>query len=135
MTPLQVNLDLTAATTAVFALLFGNQMAAYVGPYSVILLGAAVGTAWSLGRRDSVTSNNSAFKYFLLMAATALIFTVPLAEWLGARIGSNDAQYLFAPVAMLIGGVGADWPKLLHWVGGRAMRIIERKAGVEGDDK
>lgn len=124
-------LDPVAAATAIFTVMFGPHMAYYVGPYAVILMGASVGTAWSLGRREPVTSNNSAFNYFLLMCATALIFTVPLAEWLGAKLGSADSQWLFGPVAMLIGGVGSDWPRLLQWIG---RRFIERKAG-QGEEK
>lgn len=133
MTP-PPQLDLATAVTAVFAVLFGPQLAAYVGPYAVIMIGATVGAAWSLGRRP-VTSRSKAINYFLLMAFTALILTVPLSEWLGAKLGSEDSRYLFAPVAMFIGGVGSDWPTLVRWLGRRALRLIERRAGVGGDNK
>lgn len=114
--------------TAIFAVIFGHQLAYYVGPYFVIIIGAAVGAAWSLGR-SQVTSRSAAFCHFLLMCFTALIFAVPLSEWIGLKIGSADAGWLFAPVAMLIGGVGGDWPNLVKWIGRRAIRIIERRAG------
>lgn len=133
MTP-PPQLDLATALTAVFAVLFGPQLAAYVGPYAVIMIGGTVGAAWSLGRRP-VTSRSEAFRYFLLMAFTALIFTVPLSEWLAGKIGSDDSQWLFAPVAMLIGGVGSDWPALIRWLGRRALWVIERRTGAGGGDK
>lgn len=124
------SLDPVAATTAFFAVLFGPDLAAYAGPYVVIIIGANVGAAWSLGRRP-VMSRSGAFYHFLLMCGTALILTVPLAEWIGIKIGSEDARWLFAPVAMFIGGVGGDWPKLAKWIG---RRFIERKIG-QGEEK
>lgn len=111
--------------TALFAVIFGPDLAVFAGPYVVIIIGANVGAAWSLGRRP-VTSRGGAFKHFLLMSSTAIIFTVPLAEWIGMKLGSQDARWLFAPIAMLIGGVGGDWPRLLRWLG---RRFYERKVG------
>lgn len=130
MTP--PSLDPVHATTAIVAVFFGPTLAAYVGPYAVIILCASVGSAWSLGRRP-VTTRSGAFKYFLLMSGTALVLTVPLAQWLGGWLGHDDSRWLFSPVALLIGGVGGDWPKLLTWAGGRVLRLIERRAGVDVD--
>jgi len=124
------NLDPVNVATALFAVLFGPSLAAYVGPYAVIVIGASVGAAWSLGRRG-VTSRFDAFAYFLLMAATALLVTVPLAEWLGGWLGHSDSRWLFAPVAIVIGGVGSDWPNLIRWISRRALRVIERRAGAD----
>lgn len=130
MTPPQ--LDLTTAVTALAAIIFGPHVAAYVGPYAAILIGASVGTGWSLGRR-APGARYGAFQYFVLVTTTALVFTVPLSEWLGQHLGHADSRWLFSPVAMLIGGIGGDWPELVKWVGMRTVRFFERRAGVEDD--
>lgn len=126
-------LDPAAAMTAALAIVFGPQIASIAGPYAVIIVGACVGAAWSLGRRP-VTSRSNAFGYFTLMCFTAVMCTVPAAEGLGRWLGVEDAQRLFAPVAMMIGGVGADWPRLLKWAGRRAVRLIERRNGGSSND-
>lgn len=38
-------LDPVAAATAIFAIVFSPTIAAYVGPYAVIIIGAALGAA------------------------------------------------------------------------------------------
>jgi len=129
-------LDPVAAATAIFAIVFSPTIAAYVGPYAVIIIGAALGAAWSLGRRP-VTSRYGAIKYFLLIVGTALLFTVPAAEGLRSVFGARipDVQLLFAPIALLIGGVGTDWPKLIAWMWARLWRIFEHRTGVDKGDK
>lgn len=134
MTPSPPQLDPSTVLTVVFAAIFGPQLAAYVGPYAAILIGAVVGAAWSLGRQP-VTSRFDAVAYFLLMALTAAIFTVPTANALGQWLKMDDPQWLFAPVATFIGGVGRDWPHLASWIGRRALRMWERRAGLRDDDK
>lgn len=128
------SLDFAAAVTAAFAFIFGPAMAAYVGPYTVIIIGAVVGATWSLGRRP-VTTKPEAIRYFLLIVFTALICTVPISEWVGAYMGIEDTRRIFAIVAMLIGGIGGDWPKIVQFFGRRAFRLIERRIGVDEGGK
>lgn len=123
------SLDPVAASTAILTLIFGPQLATYIGPYFVIIVGAMVGSAWSLGRRR-VTTRFNAFQYFLLMVATALICTVPLSEIAVKYVFTDyDHKSFFAPIAMLIGGVGGDWPRLIKWMANRLWSLFERKHG------
>lgn len=123
------NLDPVNVTVAVFATLFSPALAAIIGPYAVILVASTVGAAWALGRRDP-SAKLSAFYYFLRLNATAAVVTVGLASTLGAWIGHEDPTWMLAPIALIIGGVGDDWPKLLTWLG---RLFIEIKFGRPKD--
>ena len=122
------SLDPVATTTAVFTLLFGPTLSTYVGPYFVIIIGATIGASWSLGRQQEA-SRYEACKYFALMLGSALMVTVPMAEFLNQWVQWNDSKVLFAPIAMLIGAIGKDWPKLLAWVADKVKVLIDKKLG------
>ena len=56
----------------------------------------------------------------LLLNTTAAIITVFLADFLAKQLGyisgSGEGLWLIAPIALVIGGVGDDWPTLIQWV-------------------
>ena len=39
-----------------------------------------------------------------------------LAKQLGYASGTGEGLWLIAPIALMIGGVGDDWPALIRWV-------------------
>lgn len=123
------NLDPVNVTIAIFATLFSPALAAIIGPYAVILVSATVGAAWALGRRDP-SAKLSAFSYFLRLNATAAMVTVGIASVLGAWLGHEDPTWMLSLIALVIGGVGDDWPKLISWLG---RLFIEFKLGRTKD--
>lgn len=126
------NLEPVNVAVAILSLMLGPALASVVGPYAVIMLASTVGAAWSLGRANTRTKLSAA-SYFLLINGTAILVTVSAATQLAKWIGATDAGWLLAPVALIIGGVGQDWPAIIKWAASRAMRLIERRSGVEGD--
>ena len=129
MTPSQ--LDPVSVAIALAGVIFGPALASIVGPYAVIIISATVGAAWALGRRDKAARLGAAW-YFLRLNATAVLVTVGLANLAGRWLGLTDHSWLLAPIALIVGGVGDDWPKVGRWLLVRAGRVLERRTGGEG---
>lgn len=124
------HLDPVNVFISIITLALGPAIAAVLGPYAVILLASTIGAAWSLGRREPFKTRSAAASYFMLMNGTALLVTVSIANGIGHWIGQEDASWLLAPVALFIGGVGYDWPRLLRWA---LRRFIVFRTGGKGD--
>lgn len=124
------NLDPVSVTVALFATLLSPALAAIIGPYAVIFVASTVGAAWALGRRDP-SAKLGAFGYFLRLNFTALLVTVGVATLAGRWLGHEDPVWMLAPIALVVGGVGDDWPKLLTWIG---RLVINRKLGKSNQD-
>lgn len=116
------HLDPVSVAVVLASTLFGPQLAAIIGPYAVILLGATVGAAWALGRRET-DKKSSAVAYFMLINGTAVLVTVGISDLVGRWLGHEDCNWLLAPVAMVIGGVGHDWPGVLKTVQEKIMGL------------
>lgn len=127
MTP-HTQLDPVNVAVALFSVVFGPSLASVVGPYAVIILSSTVGAAWALGRRDPAARTGAAW-YMLRLNATAVIVTVSLANLVGRWLGLEDHTWLLAPIALVVGGVGDDWPRVGKWLFVRAGRIFERRTG------
>ena len=112
-------------------MLFGPALASIIGPYAVIIISSTVGAAWALGRREPGARLGAAW-YFLRLNATAVLITVGLAGVTGRWLGVDDHSWLLAPIALLVGGVGDDWPRVGRWVLLRAARLFERRVGGGG---
>lgn len=119
-------LDPVSVSVVLASTLFGPQLAAIVGSYAVILLGSTVGAAWALGRRETDKKVN-AVGYFTLINGTAVLVTVGISNLVGKWLGHEDANWLLAPVAMVIGGVGHDWPGVLKAVQEKIFRLWDRR--------
>lgn len=126
MTPSQ--LDPVSVSVALASVIFGPALANIIGPYAVIILSATVGAAWALGRRDPDARLGAAW-YFVRLNATAVVITVSLAKLAGLWLGMEDHSWLLAPVAIVVGGVGDDWPAVGKWLVAMAGRIFERRTG------
>lgn len=121
-------LDPVNVAIALAGVLFGPALAAVIGPYAVIIISATVGAAWSLGRREPSPRLGAAW-YFLRLQATAVLITVSLASLAARWLGMDDHTWLLAPIALLVGGVGDDWPRVGRWLLARVLRMLERRAG------
>jgi hypothetical protein len=123
-------LDPVSVVQALIAAVVGTELAAYVGPYAVIAAGGAAGACFALSRRPPET-NLRAARFVALMTALALLLTASGAELL-LHWASLDIHWTLAPLAMLIGGIGHDWPAIGAWIITRAGRIFERRTGIDG---
>lgn len=126
------NLDPVSVAVALLTVSIGPQLAAIVGPYAVIVLASITGAAWALGRREEST-RTAAFAYFGRIAATAVLLSVAIESAVHRWVLETDTHWLLAPIALLVGGIGDDWPTVGRWVIERIGRLIERRAGAGGD--
>ena len=125
------HLDPVSVAIALAGVLFGPTLAGVIGPYAVILISCTVGAGWALGRRDPAARLSAAW-YFLRLNATAVVVTVSLAQLAGRWLGGDDHAWLLAPIALIVGGVGDDWPSLGRWFFLRWLRFTERRSGGDG---
>lgn len=125
-------LDPVSVSIAIASVLFGPTLADIVGPYTVILMAATLGAAWALGRRKPDAEIGAAL-YFLRLNVTAILVTVSLANLASQWAGIEDGRWMLAPIALFVGSVGDDWPKVGNWVMLRLARLIERR--TEGNNE
>ena len=112
-------LDPTHVAVTVASAVLAPALAEVVGPYAIIFVASSIGASWALGRQATMT-RLKALLFFLRINSTAAIVTVFLADFiskqLGYSSGSGEGLWLIAPIALVIGGVGDDWPTLIQWV-------------------
>lgn len=101
----------------------GATVAYGIASYAVIILAAAVGAGWALGRQEPDSKANPSL-FVMLVAATAALITAGLAEVANHYLGWASINWLLAPIALAIGGVGHDWPAVVKWAAGPIMRRL-----------
>lgn len=120
MTPDQPPVDIVTVMITIAALIFSPTMSAIIGPYSVIITGAVVGSAWSASRRPPHPNRLGTLAYIAIFVVVALLVTVPLAILVARTWPGIEARWAFGPVAALIGGIGDDWPGFIK----SALRLV-----------
>lgn len=115
---------------------YAPSVAAVVGPYIVIVLASIIGASFALKRREK-TARLVAIWYFLRVAGLAVLITVSLAGIVSSYYSSLTERVLITPVALMIGAIGDDWPKLLRAIVGFIFRAVDLargkpKSGEEG---
>ena len=112
-------LDPTHVAVTVASAVLAPALADVVGPYVIIFIASTIGASWALGRQATMT-RLKALLFFLRINFTAAIVTSSiasaLAKQLGYASGTGEGLWLIAPIALVIGGVGDDWPALIRWV-------------------
>ncbi|MBY0469281.1 MAG: hypothetical protein K2Q07_09920 [Burkholderiaceae bacterium] len=122
-------LDPVSVAITIAGALVTPELAEIAGPYAVILLAATTGAGWSLGRREP-GSRGSAVMYFLKLNATAVLLTVALATLVSKAWPAFDGlNWMLAPIGLLVGGIGDDWPKVGRWFLGFLSRRVDGQAG------
>lgn len=116
----QPQLDIVSVVVVVTSWVLGAEIASVVGPYTVILLSALGGAAWSAGRRAQ-RSRLAVVTHIVLSVGLALIATVPLSELI-ARWTDLQARWTLAPAATLI-AARPDW----------VWQQVRRRAGCRHD--
>ena len=113
------HLDPTHVAVTIASAVLAPALAEVVGPYAIIFVASSIGASWALGRQATMT-RLKALLFFLRINATAAIVTVFLADFISKQLGyisgSGEGLWLIAPIALMIGGVGDDWPSLIQWV-------------------
>ena len=113
------HLDPTHVAVTVASAVLAPALAEVVGPYAIIFVASSIGASWALGRQAAMT-RLKALLFFLRINSTAAIVTVIIADFLAKQLGyingSSEGLWLIAPIALVIGGVGDDWPTLIQWV-------------------
>lgn len=118
-------LDLVSVTTLALTAWMGADMAQAVGHYIVIVACGLVGGGYALSRWRRCTVGEGAL-YLLGMTMLAMLLTVPAAElamWVWPGL---ERRWLIAPAAVLIAGIGHDWPAVLGQAGSRALTLLQR---------
>ncbi len=109
------------SVVVLFATSFGvtGDAASILGAYSVILLSAFGGAAWSASGMPDLT-RLGIFLHILLMMGLALVGTIPLAELI-SHVTNVEIRWLLAPLAILI-AARPDWVlrTLRRWFNKRA---------------
>ena len=112
-------LDPTHVAITVASAVLAPALAEVVGPYVIIFIASTIGASWALGRQ-ATTTRLKALLFFLRINSTAAVVTSSiasaLAKQLGYASGTGEGLWLIAPIALMIGGVGDDWPALIRWV-------------------
>lgn len=125
-------LDLVSVVIALISGVLAPQLAAVIGPYVVIVLAASTGAAWALSRREP-GSRLGALAFFMLLVASAVMLTAAVAMGLSRWLGWQDTSWLFAPIAVIIGAIGDDWPRIGRWAIDRARGWFERSSTGGGN--
>ena len=104
--------DIVGLCVFLAALLFSNEAAAVLGPYMVIVIASSIGASFALARREK-TTRTAALWFFTRVNGLAVLLTVGLAAAASAYQPGLHERVLLAPIALLVGFIGDDWPKLL----------------------
>lgn len=130
-------IDPLSAAIALVSLVLSPALAVYIGPYSVIVFSSTIGAAWALRRNGTAYSAVQKLCYFALINGTAILVTVGIANIVGSWLNMPaDTHYLLiSPIALLVGGIGNDWPRVLRLAMTFAMSVFERRTGMNGGNK
>lgn len=105
---------------------FGARSADLIGPYIVIGIGAAGGSAVMIMQRERSDGNVRAFVYFWASTLLSLFMTVPAAIVAAKAYAPLQEQWLFFPVAFLLGFLGDKWTTVIFpWAGQRAGKLLD----------
>lgn len=124
-------IDPVSAAVAVFTVFVSPSVATIAGAYSVIFLSAVFGSGWALMRREKKSILN-AVGFILLMTGTATLTTVGLAQIINKFADLPSSNILLGPVALFIGGIGHDWPRVVPVLFNFTLEFLMKfKAGSE----
>jgi hypothetical protein len=125
------NIDPTSAAIAIATIVFGPEAAEYVGPYSVIILASITGSGWALSRRGR-TGHLRALLFVARLVATALALSLAIESSVDRWLISLDSHWLLAPIALVVGGIGDDWPGIVRWCVQRVVVFTGKKERGNG---
>jgi len=104
--------DIVGLCIFIAAMLFSSEVANVVGPYMVIVIASSVGASFALARRDKATRVRAIW-FFIRVVGLAILLTAGFAALLSAYKPGMHERFTVAPIALLVGFIGDDWPRLL----------------------
>ncbi len=117
-------IDIVSVFVFIASLLFSPEIANVVGPYMVIILASTIGASFALARRERST-RLSALGFFLRINGLAILLTVGLAAIAQSWGPALQERVLLAPIALVLGFIGDDLPKVLRWAGGKVNALVD----------
>jgi hypothetical protein len=126
-------LDIVGLFVFIAAILFSPDVAGVIGPYMVIMIASAIGASFALARRDKST-RTAALWFFSRVVGLAVLLTVGFAAVANAYRPDLSPRVLLAPIALLIGFIADDWPKLLSKCVQVLYRALDLFRGKDGGD-
>lgn len=130
----QTDLTPVAVITLLASTVFSASVAAVVGPYVVIAIGAMGGAAVALMQRESA-GRARAILFFCGATIMAVLLTVPLTMLVTLVIKNVPDQWLFAPFAFGLGYLGDKWPAAMSWAWSKANAFIDILIQLRGTPK
>lgn len=124
------SLDPVSALVAAFTVLVGPTLATFLGAYSVIVIGAAVGSGIALLRVEQMP-RLTATGFVTLMIGLSSLVTTGVAEILNIWVQLDSINWLLAPVSVTIAGVGHDWPRVATWAVDKGFAMLPIKGRTE----
>ncbi len=108
-------LSFVSVVTMITSIIFTPELAAVIGPYAVILIAASTGAAFGLGRRGPSTRMD-ALRFYIRMNFLAALLTILICNLLETYVFRTEVKWALIPVALAIGWIGDDWPRVFAWV-------------------
>lgn len=105
-------------------LIYAPPVASIVGPYITIVLAAVIGASFAVSRHQRTTRLAAAW-YFFRVGGLAMMLTGGIAGWAGNYYEGWTERALIAPVALLIGSIGDDFPALARWALAKFVRGVD----------
>lgn len=110
--------------------IFSAEVAAVIGPYVAIIVGAACGAALSLGSRQK-TTRMGAIGYFVVVCTLATLVASSIAAIMAWAHPGLSERALLVPVAIGIGWIGDDWKAIRQNVADFVRDFVFRKRGED----
>ncbi len=129
MTTTPTAIDPGTAMALIMAGAVGADAAGILAPYAVILIAAVTGSGWALSRRKP-TARISAIWFVSLMVMSTTLVTAGLAQLAARMYPSLETQWTLAPIALVVSGIGDDWPAVGQWLINLLGSVIQRRAQV-----
>lgn len=109
------SLDPIAPFAWLAGILVGSASAQTLGPWLMVITLCTSTAFVSLGRREPDQKPSGVF-YILAVNAIALGCTSILSWLIASQIDAIEERALYAPVALAIGYIGLDWPKVIPYL-------------------
>lgn len=119
-------LDPVSALIAGLTVFVGPTLATYLGAYSVIVIGAVVGSGIALLRVEELP-RFSAIWFVTLMIGMSSLVTTGVAELINLWARLDSVNWLLAPISVTIAGIGHDWPRVAKWFVQRGEAMLFRR--------
>lgn len=121
-------LDPVTVAASLFAAWLAPPAAEILGAYFVIIIASFAGAGWALMRKPK-KGVVTAVGFVLLLAVTSTLMTVGASELVNHYLHLESHKTLLVPVALLIAGIGHDWPRVVPWLANVIFNLISQARG------